>query len=143
MSNTNVLEKVNRRARQIIRENPQISYRDAQKQAGLERREGISGRRKKPGKAAPRSKPGRVVGAKYRVRHVVEKIGAAQVSHTRKQLENELKAQRAWMLLAKDSATSKKARDKAARDLANNGRELKAITGSKSGSPPKYRKKRK
>lgn len=139
MNNTNILEKINRRARQIVRETPSISYRDAQKQAGLERREGLSGRkgggRKAYRKEAPKAAK---VGAKYRVRHVVEKIGASQVNQTRRQLEEELKAQRAWMLLAKDSATSKKARDKAARELAANKRELKAI----SGRGPSRKKKR-
>lgn len=134
-NNTSVLEKINRRARQIVKESPQISYRDAQKQAGLERREGVSGRHKKK---APHKKAS--VGAKYRVEHVVHKIGATQVNQARKQLEQELKQQRAWMLLAKDSATSEKARQKAARELAENKRELKAISGRK-GSPAKKRKR--
>lgn len=179
MNNTNILEKINRRARQIVRETPSISYRDAQKQAGLERREGVSGRKRHDGnkrvkyEAYVRRTPngpfawrnvskkgydqmkkmgfgpdkiriigdggiGSGVGAKYRVKHVVEKIGASQVNQTRRQLEEELKAQRAWMLLAKDSATSKKARDKAARELAANKRELKAI----SGRGPSRKKKR-
>lgn len=138
MNKTNVLEKVNRRARQIVRENPSIPYRNAQKQAGLERREGISARKRH---AAPaKKKVGHAVGAKYRVRHVVEKIGASQVSQTRKQLEQELKSQRAWMLLAKDSATNAKARAKAARELAENKRELKAISGRKKARPKKRRR---
>lgn len=130
-----ILEKINRRARQIVRESPQISYRDAQKQAGLERREGLSGR-KKAKRAAPAKK---TVGARYRVTHHVEKIGASQINQTRKQLEAELKAQRAWMLLAKDSAANAKARAKAQADLMRNKRELKAITGYR----PARKKKRK
>ena len=136
MSNTKVLEKINRRARQIVKETPSISYRDAQKQAGMERREAVSGRKKAKGIPAKRA-----VGAKYKVRHVVEKVGATQVNQTRKQLEQELKAQRAWMLLAKDSATSVKARQKAARELAENKRELKAISGRKKGAAHKKRKR--
>lgn len=132
---TNILEKINRRARQIVRESPQISYREAQKQAGLERREGVSGRKKAHRKLQVKKS----VGAKYRVTHHVEKIGASQVNQTRKQLEAELKAQRAWMLLAKDSATNAKARAKAQRELMLNKRELKAISGRK----PARKKKRK
>lgn len=133
----NVLEKVNRRARQIVRENPSIPYRDAQKQAGLERREGVSGRKKSRAvHKVPKKKSG-AVGAKYRVRHVVEKIGASQVNQTRQQLKHELEQQRAWMLLAKDSATSATKRKKAAKDLAENKRELKAITGRKKSRPKK------
>jgi hypothetical protein len=126
-----VLEKISKRARQIVRESPNISYRDAQKQAGLERREGVSGRRKSPHVHKGKAKAGGAVGAKYRVRHVVEKIGAAQVNQTRQQLKHELEQQRAWMLLAKDSATSAAKRKKAAADLAANKKELKAITGVK------------
>lgn len=90
------------------------------------------------GDSDPNPMANRVVGAKNRVKHVVEKIGASQINQTRRRLEEELKAQRAWMLLAKDSATSKKARDKAARELAANKRELKAI----GGRGPSSKKKR-
>jgi hypothetical protein len=140
MSNINILEKVNRRARQIVRESPQISYREAQKQAGLERREGVSGRRKKRATHAGPKKKVAGVGAKYRVRHVVEKIGASQVNQTRQQLKRELEQQRAWMLLAKDSATSAAKRKKAAADLAANKKELKAIAGLKKRPHKKRRR---
>jgi hypothetical protein len=140
MNNTNVLEKINRRARQIVKNNPSIPYRDAQKQAGLERREKVSGRDRRGYGTNKKKRPAASVGAKYRVRHVVEKIGATQINETRRKLEDELKAQRAWMLLAKDSATSKKARDKAARELAANKRDLKAI-GSRKATGNKKRRK--
>jgi hypothetical protein len=139
MNNTNVLEKISRRARAIVRENPNIPYRDAQKQAGLERR-GVSGRKKK--RSTSKAKPARAsVGAKYRVRHVVEKIGAGQVNQTRQQLKTELEQQRAWMLLAKDSATSVAARKKAAKQLAENKKELKAITGVRKKKAHKKRRR--
>lgn len=141
MSNTNILERINRRARQIVRETPSIKYRDAQKQAGLERREGVSGRKKSASRNASHGKAKRGgVGAKYRVRHVVEKIGASQVNQTRQQLKHELEQQRAWMLLAKDSATSAAKRKKAAADLAANKKELKAITGLKKRPHKKRRR---
>lgn len=134
-----VLEKINRRARAIVRESPNIPYRDAQKQAGLERREGVGKRKVGASKNKATHKSGKVGAAKYRVRHVVEKIGASQVNQTRQQLKHELEQQRAWMLLAKDSATSAAKRKKAASDLAANKKELKAITGVKK---KKARKKR-
>lgn len=74
-------------------------------------------------------KPGKTVGAKYRVRHVVEKVGASELKATREQLKRQLEQQRAWMLLAKDSATSVAAKKKAQKELAENKAELKAISG--------------
>lgn len=147
MSNTNILERVNRRARQIVKENPNISYRDAQKQAGLERREGVSGRKKSRHKVAGKGKSRQSVARKvrgtepvYKVHHVVERIGASQINATEKRLENELKAQRAWQLLALDGATNAKARAKARKELAENKRKLKAIGSRKKAATKKRRK---
>lgn len=81
------------------------------------------------------------VGAKYRVRHVVEKVGASELKATREQLQRQLEQQRAWMLLAKDSATSVAAKKKAERDLKENKAELKAISGvHKRGAHKKRRR---
>jgi hypothetical protein len=136
MNNTSALQKVQRRTKQIRKAHPGISFRDAQKQAGTEIREGVSGR-KKPGgikyKGASVS-----VGAKYRVRHVVEKIGSAEVNQTRDALKRQLELQRAWMLLAKDSATSVAKKKKLAKDIAENKKEARAIGGVRR-SPKKRR----
>jgi hypothetical protein len=131
MNNTSVLEKVNRRARQIVKANPNIKYRDAQKQAGLEKREGVSGRRKARTAHKGKKKAARTVGAKYRVRHVVEKIGASEVNATRQQLKHQLEQQRAWMLLARDNANSVAEKKRLAKQIAENKKEEKAIGGLK------------
>ena len=83
----------------------------------------------------------KAVGAKYRVRHVVEKVGASELNATREQLRKQLEQQRAWMLLAKDSATSVAARKKAAKDLAENKAELKAIAGLHKNKAHKKRRR--
>lgn len=142
MSNTNVLEKINRRARQIVKENPNIPYRDAQKQAGLERREGISGRSKKRSVHARPKKKVAGVGAKYRVRHVVEKVGASELNESRDQLRHRLEQQRAWMLLAKDSAKSAAEKKKLAREIAENKKEAKAIGGVRRAAPRKKKRRK-
>jgi hypothetical protein len=138
---TAALDKARRKTNAILRANPGMSYRTAQQEAKKERMAKQSGRGKARTAGAVHKKKPASVGAKYRVRHVVEKIGAGQVNQTRQQLKSELEQQRAWMLLAKDSATSAAKRKKAAKDLAENKRELKAITGRKKKMPRKKRRR--
>jgi hypothetical protein len=140
MSNTAALEKARRETNRILRANPGMTYRTAQQAAKEEREKRVSGRGKKRATHAGPKKKGAGVGAKYRVRHVVEKIGASQVNATRQQLRHELEQQRAWMLLAKDSATSAAKRKKAEKDLAANKKEIKAITGLKKRPHKKRRR---
>jgi hypothetical protein len=71
----------------------------------------------------------RSVGAKYRVRHVVEKIGASDMNDARRAYLHKLEQQRAWILLAKDSASSVAEKKKLAKELAKVKAEERAITG--------------
>jgi hypothetical protein len=71
----------------------------------------------------------RSVGAKYRVRHVVEKIGASDMNDARRAYLHKLEQQRAWILLAKDSAKTVAEKKKLAKELQKVKAEERAITG--------------
>ena len=70
------------------------------------------------------------MGAHYRVRHVVEKIGAAEMNTATAEYLKKLEQQRAWTLLAIDSASSVAEKKKLRRELSEVKAKEKAVIGS-------------
>lgn len=70
------------------------------------------------------------IGAKYRVVHKVERVGAT-IPQTRAHLRKELESQMKNQLYRRETATSATDRKKAAKAIAETKKELKAIGGLK------------
>ena len=76
-----------------------------------------------------RRKQSNVGAAHYRVRHVVEKVGASDMNDARKAYLHKLEQERAWILLARDSARTAAEKKKLSKELAKVKAEERAITG--------------
>jgi hypothetical protein len=138
MDNATRLKKMHNRAKAIIKKHPNMQYKTAQKQAGREMREGVSGRGKK--KKTVGNKP------KYKVYHEVKRIGKKRVagltykggsvklgsmsdarahkSSARKILEERL----GWMLLSIHQEKNKTVKKSLLKKKADLVREIKQLS---------------